>query len=108
MRAFPVTRFQDKAAVYYSAEFRLIPKSNPIGDIPLLQYFNIDWLQFVGFVEAGRVGPSYNSKLFTDDLKLDAGISLRLMVYHAVVRVGWAVSQEGSSVWAMYEQTFGR
>jgi len=108
MRAFPVARFQDKAAVYYSAEFRLIPRSNPIGDIPLLQYFNIDWLQFVGFVEAGRVGPSYNSKLFTEDLKLDAGISLRLMVYHAVVRVGWAVSQEGNSIWAMYEQTFGR
>lgn len=108
MRAFPIARFHDKAATYYSAEIRMIPYLNPLADLPLLNYFKIDWMQLVGFVEAGRVGPAYNSKLFFDDLKFDAGISMRLMTYNAVVRLDWAISDEGNSIWAMYEQTFAR
>ena len=108
MRAYPIARFHDKSAVYYSAELRMIPRANPLRDLPLIKYFNIDWLQLVGFVEAGRVGSDLNSELFVDDIKYDGGISLRLMAFHAVVRLDWAVSNEGNSIWAMYEQTFGR
>jgi len=108
MRAYPSARFHDKAAVYYSAEFRLIPEANPFRDLSLFSYFDIDWMQIVGFVEAGRVSSNYNSDLFRHDLKVDGGISLRLMTYHAVVRLDWATSNEGNSIWAMYEQTFGR
>lgn len=108
MRAYPISRFHDKAAVFYSAEFRMIPKWNPLRNMPILNYFNIDWVQIVGFVEAGRVGSSYDTSLFVEDLKIDAGISLRLMTHHAVVRLDWAVSEEGHSIWAMYEQAFAR
>ena len=108
MRAYPIARFHDKAAVYYSAEMRLIPPANPLRDLPLLEYFNIDWMQFVGFIEAGRVGPKYETELFVNDLKYDAGLSFRLMAFHSVVRLDWAISDEGHSIWAMYEQTFGR
>ena len=108
MRAYPIGRFHDKAAVYYSAELRLIPKSKPLRDLPLIKYFEIDWVQIVGFVEAGAVKPTYDADLYTEDLHSDVGISLRLMTYHAVVRLDWASSNEGSSIWAMYEQTFAR
>lgn len=108
LRAYPIARFHDKAATYYSAELRMIPRPNPLRDLPVIKYFKIDWMQLVGFVEAGRVGPDYNADLFVEDLKIDAGISLRLMTYHAVVRIDWATSKEGNSVWAMYEQTFAR
>ena len=29
MRAYPAQRFSDKAAIYYGAEYRVIPKWNP-------------------------------------------------------------------------------
>ena len=108
MRAYPSGRFHDKSAVYYSAELRLIPQTQPLRDMPLLNYFEIDWWQIVPFIEAGRVGDEYNSELFVKDLKVDAGVGVRLMAFRAVVRLDWAVSDEGSSVWAMISQPFSR
>ena len=108
MRAYPSGRFNDKAAVYYSAELRLMPQTQPLRDLPLLNYFEIDWWQVVPFIEAGRVNNEYNAALFYKDLKVDAGIGLRLMAYRSVVRLDWAVSDEGSSIWAMIEQPFSR
>ena len=108
MRAYPLGRFQDKSAVYYSAEIRLIPRLPSLREVPILEYFEIDWLQVVAFVEAGRVAPKYDRDLFTKDLKFDAGIDLRLMAFRNVFRVGYAVSDEDSSIWAMFNQTFGR
>ena len=108
MRAYPSGRFNDKAAVYYAAELRFIPQIQPLRDLPLLNYFQIDWWQLVPFIEAGRVNNEYNAALFYKDLKVDAGIGLRLMAYRSVVRLDWAVSDEGSSIWAMIEQPFSR
>ena len=108
MRAFPSGRFRDKSAVYYAAELRLIPDYQPLRDLPIINYFEIDWWQVVPFVEVGRVGPEYNSELFFKDLKWDAGIGLRMMAFRTVVRLDWAVSDEGSSVWAMISQPFSR
>lgn len=108
MRAYPSNRFHDKSAVYYSAELRLIPQTQPLRDLPLLNYFEIDWWQLVPFVEAGRVGPDYNTDLFFKDLKWDVGIGLRLMAFRAVVRLDFAVGEEGGAVWAMVQQPFSR
>jgi len=108
MRAYPSGRFHDKSAVYYSAELRFIPQTQPLRDLPLLNYFEIDWWQLVPFIEAGRVSDEYNGDLFFKDLKVDAGIGLRFMTFRSVVRLDWAVSEEGSSVWAMIQQPFSR
>lgn len=62
LRAYPDARFHDKSAVYYAGEIRLIPQSNPLRDIPILDYFEIDWWQLVGFVEAGRTTAIYSQK----------------------------------------------
>lgn len=59
MRGYPAQRFNDKAAVYYSAELRVIPEWNPFEDMPWLQkYLGVQWLQLVPFFEVGRVAPS--------------------------------------------------
>lgn len=108
MRAYPSGRFHDKSAVYYSAELRFIPQTQPLRDLPLLNYFEIDWWQLVPFVEAGRVSDKYDGDLFFKDLKVDAGIGLRLMAFRTVVRLDWAVSEEGNSFWAMIQQPFSR
>ncbi len=108
MRAYPGGRYADKAAVYYGAEIRAIPAWNPLGDLPLIRYFDIDWMQFVGFVEAGRVSDHYDTDMFTDDLKVDAGVGVRLMAFRQVVRLDFAIGEEGASVWAMYSQPFAR
>lgn len=108
MRAYLWARLHDESAVYCAAELRLTPETNPPRDLPVLNYFEIDWWQWVGFVEAGRVAPSYDGDLFTDDLKVDGGLGLRLMTSRNVVRLEWAVFDEGSSVWAMFQQPFAR
>jgi outer membrane protein assembly factor BamA len=108
MRAYPSGRFRDKAAVYYTAEFRMIPETQPLRDLPLLNYFEIDWWQLVPFVEAGRVGPEYDSDLFFKDLKWDVGVGLRLMAFRFPVRLDLAYGEEGASVWAMFSQPFSR
>ncbi len=108
LRAYPSGRFHDKAAAYYAAELRLIPETQPLRDLPVLRYFEIDWWQVVPFVEAGRVGSSYDSELFFDDLKWSAGVGLRLMTFRFPVRLDFATGEEGSSVWAMFAQPFSR
>jgi outer membrane protein assembly factor BamA len=108
LRAYPSGRFHDKAAVYYAAELRPIPQSQPLRDLPVLRYFEIDWWQVVPFVEVGRVAPEYNADLFTKDLKWSAGIGMRLMAFRTPVRLDIATSPEGTSVWAMLGQPFSR
>ena len=108
MRAYPSGRFHDKSAVYYAAELRFTPQFQEMSDWPIIKYFEVDWFQIVPFIEAGRVGPEYNSDLFVKDLKTSAGIGLRMMAFRAVVRLDVAVSDEGTSVWAMIKQPFSR
>ena len=108
MRAYPSGRFNDKSAIYYTAELRLIPKTDSLLDAKLLNYFEVDWLQLAPFIEAGRVGPSYKSSLFYEDLKYSVGIDLRMMAFRNVLRIGWALTEEGNQVWAMIGQPFSR
>lgn len=108
MRAYPTSRFHDKSAVYYGAELRMIPQVNGLDKWSLLKHLEIDWWQVVAFVEAGRVAPKYSTDLFIKDLKWDVGLSFRVMAYRMPLRLDWAVSEEGQTIWAMFEQPFAR
>ncbi len=108
LRAYPSSRFMDKAAVYYAAELRLTPQVNGLETLPLIKQFEIDWWQVAAFVEAGRVGPDYDGALFLDDLKWDVGLGVRLMAFRQPVRLDWAYSDEGHAIWAMIGQPFSR
>jgi hypothetical protein len=104
MRGYNTDRFSDKAVIYGTAEYRAILDWNPFRKneyIPVA----VDWLQVVGFVEAGRVNDTYNFDLLSD-MKFDAGISLRAMAAQVPVRVDLAYGDEGANFWVMVFQPF--
>lgn len=106
LRGFPLYRFQDRAAIYYGAEYRWIPRWNPLGNISWLSWLSIDWWQFVPFVEVGRVADEFDLSELHADMKWDAGIGVRLMAALVVVRADAAFSEEGFHLWAMVGQAF--
>jgi hypothetical protein len=106
LRAYPEFRYHDRSAIYYSAEYRVIPYWNALGEIGLLKPLEIDWMQFVGFAEAGRVAPSWSVRELHSGMKWDAGLGIRAMIRKFVGRIDFAVSEEGGSVWAMVGQPF--
>jgi hypothetical protein len=107
LRAFPTQRFSDKAAIYTSAELRLIPEWNPFYSWPSLQErLGVRWIQFVGFAEAGRVAPEWSFSELHQDLKWDAGLGIRFWAKGLVLRVDSAYCNEGFSVQMMVSQPF--
>jgi outer membrane protein assembly factor BamA len=106
MRGFPQGRFNDQAAVYYCAEWRVIPQWQPLPEISWLRFFKIDWWQFVGFAEAGRVADDWSLDELHSDMKWDVGVGLRLMAIKSVVRLDLAYSDEGVGIWAMVGHPF--
>ena len=107
LRAYASNRFSDKSAIYYGAEYRFIPNSNPLNKkehrwMPI----GIDWFQGVLFAEAGRVAPEYTWENLYTDMKYDVGVSLRALAAKVPVRFELAYGQEGVTVWFMINQTF--
>jgi len=105
MRAYDMNRFSDKAALYFAAEYRVIPRLNPMEG----QKWNpipIDWFQVVLFTEAGRVAPNYDLSVLADDMKYDVGFSLRALAAKLPVRFEMAFGDEGSNMWVMLKQPF--
>ena len=107
MRGFPSQRFNDKAAVYYSAELRVIPRWNPFEHRDWIQkYVGIQWLQFVPFVEIGRVAPSWNIKTLHSDMKWCLGLGVRAWAKGILARIDAAASEEDFKVQMMIAQPF--
>ncbi len=106
MRAYPSNRFHDKAVLYGSVEYRWTPHWNPIGNMRLLKFLQMDWMQFVPFLEVGRVADDYDPGELLSDLKVDGGLSFRAMMAGGIGRFDMAVSEEGSAVWVMFGHPF--
>ncbi len=107
LRGYPSQRFNDRAAVYYAAELRLIPRWNPFKRWDWLQkYVGIQWLQFVPFVEVGRVAPSWNFETLHTDMKWSLGLGLRAWAKGIVARIDTAVSEEDFKVQMMVAHPF--
>ena len=107
MRGFPAQRFNDKAAVYYAAELRMIPHWNPFDEWPALQrHVGVQWIQFVPFVEVGRVAPHWNADALHEDMQWSAGMGVRVWAKGIVGRLDAAVSEEGMGVQMMISQPF--
>ncbi len=106
MRGFENNRFNDRAVIYTTAEYRYTPEWNPIGGISWLKWLNMDFWQFVGFVEGGRVANEYSFPELFSDWKTDAGIGIRAMMAGGIVRLDFAASEEGAAAWVMFGQPF--
>ncbi len=106
LRSYTVDRFSDKAAVYYSAELRLMPQWNPLGNMRLLKPLDIAWWQVVPFVEVGRVAPHWSFSDLHQDMRKVLGLGLRFMMQKAVFRLDTAVSSDSWSMYAMVGHPF--
>jgi len=106
LRGFESDRFQDKAALAYTAEYRIIPKWQPLDDLRILNWAKPRYWQMVLFAEAGRVAPHWDLDLLHTDMKMSGGFSIRGMFYQAVCRLDIAFSEEGSRIVAMYGHPF--
>jgi len=106
MRAYPFYRFNDRSVIYTSAEYRYTPNWNPIGNIHWLKFLKMDWWQFVGFVEGGRVAREYTLSELTSSWKTDIGVGIRAMVAGAVIRFDMAATDESTSFWFMVNHPF--
>lgn len=100
-RGFPFYRFHDKSAINYQLEYRVIPKWNPLESF---QWFK--WWELVPFAEVGRVAPYWSPIDLHKDMKVSAGVGLRVMILNSVLRLDAAGSNEGGNIWAMINQTF--
>ncbi len=107
MRGYPTQRFNDRSAIYYSAELRLTPRWNPFDSWGAVQdRLGVEWIQLVPFAEIGRVADSYDLGELHSDMKWDAGAGLRAWVQGFVVRADFAFSEEGGRVQMMIGQPF--
>ena len=106
LRAYPVDRFSDKAAIYYSAELRLMPRWHPLGNMKVLKPLNIDWWQIVPFVEIGRVAPQWSFSDLHTDMRKVLGVGLRFMAQKAVFRLDTSFSNDSWAMYAMVGQPF--
>jgi hypothetical protein len=106
MRAFPSNRFSDKAAIYYTAEYRVMPDWNPIRSVSWLDWLEVKWLQLAAFVEVGRVAPSWRLDELHRDMKWDVGIGLRVWGKGAVARADIAFAEEVTGVQVMIGHPF--
>lgn len=106
MRAYPRGRFNDKAAIYYSAELRLIPEWNPLASWPLIRRSDWRWWQWVAFAELGRVAPTWGLGTLHENMQWDIGIGARAMIGSGVGRVDVAWSDESLQVVIYVGQSF--
>lgn len=107
MRAYPTGRYNDRSAIYYCAEARVIPEWNPFAHIGWVEkYLTVAWWQWVVFAEAGRVAPSWTFETLHKNMKFDLGAGVRAMVKGLIVRIDLAGSSESYGVNMMVSQPF--
>lgn len=106
LRGYPVGRFSDRAAIYYSLEWRVIPVWDPIGKTRIVRPMNWRWWQLVLITEVGRVAPSWTPSTLHEDMKWSAGVGARLMLGQRIFRFSLVASDEATQLWFLLGQSF--
>lgn len=106
MRAYPIERFYDRAAIYYSAELRVIPRSDLLRNNRLFRFLKPQWWEIVAFYERGRVAPNWDIGLLHTDMKQDIGVGLRTLISNNIARMDIAYSDEDRSILFMVGHPF--
>ncbi len=95
LRAYYEGRFNDRAAIYYGAEYRQIISWNPFDYWSFTRKLNVHWLQLAVFAELGRVAPEWNIETLHTDMKWSAGGGVRIFMNNLILRVDSAFGDEG-------------
>ncbi len=108
LRSAESGRYHGRRALHYTAEYRVLPEWQPLGDWPLFNFYSIPWWQWVAFLDMGRVtdsGEDGMSELHAD-MKWSAGGAVRFQVEGVVVRTEMAWGSEESAFRVMINQPF--
>jgi hypothetical protein len=106
LRAYPIERFHDTSAIYYSAEYRVIPESDLLRSLSFLEFANLQWWSLAAFIEYGRVAPEWDLKELHESMKYDVGLSMRVMAAQNIARIDLVWSKEDTAAWLMYGHPF--
>lgn len=106
MRAYPASRFSDRSAVYYSVEYRAMPRWNPLEGVSIFDSPEIEGWQYVVFCEAGRVAEDFDLDELHTDMKVDAGFGIRIFSGGLVGRLDMARAEEEWALSVMVGQSF--
>ncbi|MFV8437798.1 BamA/TamA family outer membrane protein [Vibrio owensii] len=106
LRGYTAGRYHGRSAIHYSAEYRVLPDWQPLDDIPLINYYDLPWWQWVAFVEVGRVADDYDLKTLHEDMKWNVGGAVRFQVEGIVVRAEMAKGADEGTFRVMINQPF--
>tara|TARA_Y100001956_G_C4125662_1_gene189917 strand:- start:743 stop:1921 length:1179 start_codon:yes stop_codon:yes gene_type:complete len=106
LRSYTGGRFHGRSAVHYAAEYRVIPDWQPLDDIPVINYYDLPWWQWVVFAEVGRVAEEYDVRTLHSDMKWTLGGAVRFQVEGIVVRTEIATGGDESLFRVMINQPF--
>lgn len=106
LRGYTSGRYHGRSAVHYSAEYRVLPDWQPLDGIPLINYYDLPWWQWVVFAEVGRVADEYDAKTLHSDMKWNVGGAVRFQVEGIVVRAEVAQGADEGTFRVMINQPF--
>ena len=106
LRAYPIERFHDTSAIYYSVEYRVIPESDLLRDLSFLEFANLEWWSLATFIEYGRVAPEWDFEELHKSMKRDIGLSMRVMAAQDIARLDLVWSRDDTAAWLMYGHPF--
>ncbi|CAE6925343.1 BamA/TamA family outer membrane protein [Vibrio campbellii] len=106
LRGYTAGRYHGRSAIHYSAEYRVLPDWQPLDDIPLINYYDLPWWQWVAFAEVGRVADDYDLKTLHEDMKWNVGGAVRFQVEGIVVRAEMAKGADEGTFRVMINQPF--
>lgn len=106
LRGYTSGRYHGRSAVHYSAEYRVLPDWQPLDGIPLINYYDLPWWQWVVFAEVGRVADEYDAKTLHSDMKWNLGGAVRFQVEGIVVRAEVAQGVDEGTFRVMINQPF--
>ncbi|MGR5325471.1 hypothetical protein ACP3VW_16870 [Vibrio sp. DNB22_17_1] len=106
LRGYTAGRYHGRSAIHYSAEYRVLPDWQPLDDIPLLNYYDLPWWQWVAFFEVGRVADDYDLKTLHEEMKWSVGGAVRFQVEGIVVRAEMAKGADEGTFRVMINQPF--
>lgn len=106
LRSYTAGRYHGRSAMHYSAEYRVMPRWQPLSDIPVINYYDLPWWQWVAFADVGRVAEEYDLKELHTDMQWSLGGALRFQVEGIVVRTEVARGSNESLFRVMINQPF--
>ena len=106
LRSYTGGRYHGRSAIHYSAEYRVLPDWQPLDDIPIINYYDLPWWQWVVFADVGRVAEEYDIKTLHTDMKWSIGGAVRFQVEGIVVRTEISRGEEEGLFRVMINQPF--